>query len=924
MDDPNTYDVILLPTFTQVEAYRKRLATAGSAGVFSCTITTFSAWIADLWELHGDGRRLVDAVKRQVIMRAACNRVYVEDDLTPGIAPLAARCVRSAAGLKEFEQALDQAMYDEGPENLHESERLLLAAIARYRDMLVGLELVELGQACALLAQQAHEVFPRPVKVLMANAGPLDWMQRQFFEACSQLQLHHDIAPGGEGVGRMPGGICMRFAFPAGRYAQPALVADIIRQQKGRGRVVVACTDPLALYKHLEGALARDGIGICVQARVKFGQTDFGRMVLSLARCVDDEIPFDEAALSDVMRSPFSGISRYEALKLDKQLRADRIASRDAWMQYLCRESDDFSRLDELVRDPEASVVLGAIEHQVMAMPGRSQAWCSEQLAAIGAMRAAMETARLVHLPMDACIETLRSVVVFASYAGLLDDEALANPQVIVTTQAVAATMEPASCDLLLLADLTSDDYPIADRDDACTTVLGKLGLEPTDSALARARRMFFTLQHLPSSDIVFMRPLNDAAADSTYPAVVLEELVDAYRDDPTATDDIDKVFRIPDSLQEGLVQRGEEVLFANACTADASTTQPAAAMVDEPRLDALSPADASRMLPPRWTSSGKLLDRWCPSPSQIECYLECPYRWFAERRLSLKQLDEQFGPLEKGIFMHEVLEAFYRNFQQAGYPKVNADNMPVAREIMQATIAEVVQANYSKQPGPDNGRLVPRDQLEFRELESLEKNLMNYLDFEATLLPTFHPAYLEFWISKDDPVEYAGRKLWGKVDRIDVDDAGHAVIVDYKGTLGPEYNLVGKTPDHVGKVQTRIYAQAVKRALGLDVVGAIYVSYNSKHEVSGAVDMLIDGAHLLGMAVDKCRCGTRSLAEADGVEASELVYADYTFSALLDLTEQRVAEAVANMDRGMVPPGAQDPSSCKYCLVPNCPKRGV
>ena len=91
MDDSNTYDVILLPTFAQVEAYRKRLAAASGAGVFSCTITTFSAWIADLWELHGDGRRLVDSVKRQVIMRVACKRAYGDDGLTPGITPLAAR-----------------------------------------------------------------------------------------------------------------------------------------------------------------------------------------------------------------------------------------------------------------------------------------------------------------------------------------------------------------------------------------------------------------------------------------------------------------------------------------------------------------------------------------------------------------------------------------------------------------------------------------------------------------------------------------------------------------------------------------------------------------------------------------------------------------------------------------------------------------
>ena len=59
--------------------------------------------------------------------------------------------------------------------------------------------------------------------------------------ALSMFTVPNDIAPGGEGVGRMPGGICMRFAFPAGRYAQPALVADIIRQQQRRLHAQAGC-----------------------------------------------------------------------------------------------------------------------------------------------------------------------------------------------------------------------------------------------------------------------------------------------------------------------------------------------------------------------------------------------------------------------------------------------------------------------------------------------------------------------------------------------------------------------------------------------------------------------------------------------------------------------------------------------------------
>ena len=50
------FDVVIAPSFAQVETYRKQQANARDAGSFAQTVTTFDAWIADLWELHGNGR----------------------------------------------------------------------------------------------------------------------------------------------------------------------------------------------------------------------------------------------------------------------------------------------------------------------------------------------------------------------------------------------------------------------------------------------------------------------------------------------------------------------------------------------------------------------------------------------------------------------------------------------------------------------------------------------------------------------------------------------------------------------------------------------------------------------------------------------------------------------------------------------------
>ena len=84
---------------------------------------------------------------------------------------------------------------------------------------------------------------------------------------------------------------------------------------------------------------------------------------------------------------------------------------------------------------------------------------------------------------------------------------------------------------------------------------------------------------------------------------------------------------------------------------------------------------------------------------------------------------------------------------------------------------------------------------------------------------------------------EYGGALLVGKVDRIDVDDEGNAVIVDYKGSVKASHQIAGKTIEAPGKVQALMYAQAIKRQLGLNVVGAFYVSYGSTPAIAGACD---------------------------------------------------------------------------------------
>ena len=908
------FDVVILPSFTQVESWRKRHADEQAAGLFAQVVTTFDAWIADLWELHGDGRMLVSDMQREIIMEMVFRRNMGAASMS-GTASLAAYCMRGAAGVPQLANALGAVREGSNIAGFSEGEHEFLRTLAEYEDALASLGLVEPGAAAALLARQSEAVFPVALNVLMPNAAPLTWIQENFFSLCPQFRLQHDLSAGCEGIAQAPEGVEVRFAFPSGRLAEPGLVADEALLLAKAGDVVVACKDPIDMFSRVQSRLAKSGLHVCAQARKPFAQTDFGRAFLAMFRCTHGD-PWDCAALTDVLLSPFSGFSQADAFKADASVRADRIAGREGVFAQLRIASEPFSQLEELVSDPDADVLIGVFEQMAQAAAHRSAVWRSEQLAAMGALREATAIARRLGAGIDVCASSLERVSV--PFSAHIEGP---GSSVVLATQSIAARMRSGCCQSLIVADLTSEDYPVAERDDAAATLMAKLGMPPEESALSRARRQFRALVALPTRNLVVVRPLGDDAADATYPSVALEEFVDVYRADVSATDDIDNKYRLPETLTSGLVERGEELLFANVQAADASVVQEAFVQVDMPRMGDLSAAIADDVAPWRFDSAGNVLAHPCPSPSQIETYLECPYQWFATRRLRIEGLDEGFGPLERGSFAHAALEEFYRRFQETGHAKVNGSNIECARDLMREVLDSLVIRQFEADPG--SGRLVYASELERRETSALCDQLVAFLDFESKFLPTFCPTYFEYDIDVDHAVEYGGNLIVGKIDRIDVDGAGHAVIVDYKGSVNSEHDIVGKDALHPGKVQTRIYAQAIKRSLGLDVVGALYVSYGRRPAISGAYDpRVIDAAHLPGVNPDKCGCGT--LGEAPAELFEEFSFADFPFDRMLDATETLAGDAIARMCAGDVVPNPSYAKACAYCPVISCPKRGA
>ncbi len=885
--------IVLFSSMDAVVAQRKHMADARDAAAFSVTFATPRSWLSDLWDAYGDGRRLASSVQRKLALLVALASGEVALGATNGMLGLATTLVEYGLGSSKFDAALKGELNDAG---LPAGSAVLLSCARLYEETLGRAGLVDEGRAWEVLSRES--VLMPGARVELRGVD-LTAAQGDFLAAQGAQVVEGNA--GDIRIGRAAVGVDVRFAFPSGRYAEPALLVNYIGGLPADDMVTIAAREPFSLYRELAPRLKARGVAAACRARIPFSQTDFGRAFWCVANLLDGN-DLDVCAAADFALNPFSRMSKRSAFDFAARIRGDRLIDKETCLALLREQSRSFEYFEELLSSPEASTIAGVFEDAARSLGAGDEAYVRTELAAIGILRDVYTAATAFDASVEECLVALEGARVDASRA-----IGGTSPRVAIMSQTQLADSGAESFDHVLLVDMTSSFYPLKEEHNAAIELLGALGIARGPQALCRVRRAFAGCVRAARTSVVIERCLNDENAAPTYPAAVVQEFIDCYRDDPTNLDDIDNAFSLPEQLQAGMVQQGEEALYENESFAGGA--QPTFARVPKPDMGLVSPAAQNRLMLPRIGKGGTVVVQPCFSASQIESYLECPQKWFALRRLRLDELDEGFGAKEMGDFSHNVLEDFYTRFQSSVVAKVSADTLPAARDLMRAVLDEHEAAQYNMKPL--SNRLVATSQLEHREVDDLKRKLIDYLDHEAGLLPGFHPAHFEFEIPAAQPVEYAGHLLMGKIDRIDVDDRGRAVIIDYKSTLSPEYDLYeGEKRGGAmrqGKAQALIYAQAIRRLLGLEVVGALYVCYGRSHTVSGALDKSIEPLHVPGLKPDRC------------VYKGELGPA---FNDLLDATEARVAAALERLLAGEVPACAEHASACSFCPEITCPQR--
>jgi RecB family exonuclease len=278
-------------------------------------------------------------------------------------------------------------------------------------------------------------------------------------------------------------------------------------------------------------------------------------------------------------------------------------------------------------------------------------------------------------------------------------------------------------------------------------------------------------------------------------------------------------------------------------------------------------------------------------SVTQIERYLECPFRYFASVAVGLPEeaTRDELGldPRKRGSLVHEVFQSFFDRWTAAGHRSITVSLLPVAREMF----AEVVTRALERLPEAD--RVIEQARLigsaaapglgerVFR-LEAVRGAdvLERLIEFDLRGTYDFAPSALEAPDASVGPVGPV--RLKGIADRIDLLADGTLRIIDYK---------TGRAPQPRRSVQLAMYALCAEHKLA---------GYRGRTWRVGEAAYLALGATQPWVQV------IRSPEDR----------------APLDLARIRVAAALERLARGSFPAAPVDRRLCTVCAFASVCRR--
>jgi RecB family exonuclease len=923
---------LLLPSAPDVTRALQELAPSAPLGL---TVDVLDRYLDHLWSAHGDGRSIVEPAVRAALL-AKCGNTLGRDDLPTDI-PLASM-LRVAARLAERVAESSERVR---PDAAIGTGRWLARVLEAYGRELSDAGLIERAAAHRLLsgsldarmvpaalvvnrftgfrpAQEAFLLaaahfsavtvsltFDVSVPATQAAAGVVDRLgahgtvinvtpSAPYTEAPELYTIEHRLGVAPQGPGLVPAGDVV-LSESWGEEGEAACIAREIQiaQTLGIGseRIAVVFRDPAGHAAALRRALAEAAISADWDLRLPLSATGLGRAVLRILDLGDGETT--RSLLMDVLRSPYSAASDDGLDEIDARLRGLRRLTVGRATAVCAAVHAPAARYLHAVREALRALGAGkahAVWHPLL-MRMLSQAHGSGilldadgRLDAAAAREVLSALAGLQATGPDEAISVSRLGEVLRAAAVSIASEDRPDHVQIMSAERIRGRR----FECVILGGLTADEFPRTAREDALSApdvarALERAGIDPPARiALDDERLLFYQTVTRASRRLVLSAQSHRADGTQRRRSVFVEELLDLYRDEKTG------------QLREGGPERrvlgpGDVGLSSGAPVSMRREMQEAArsgSPTPEVWRDRVAGAQRrARPDPPVLSSSAiaELAGRETFSASEIETYIQGPYRWYIERVVRPKAVAVAVDTAAAGRLAHDVLRRFYEEFaERTGRQRVTPDALADARAIH----AEVVDAALRG--------VRPFGVAEEVRVRSAARTTLGLIEADAEWLPWSVPEHLEwsFGLGPDDaPEPFGDFSLAGRIDRVDVGE-GRLVVIDYKSATPGSGMARAKLLEH-GLVQLPLYAAVASRRLALSVGGAVYRG--------------IAGTRPRGFVHDEL--AGRPFYDNDVADAD-------TIDALIQATVERAAEAVAGMRSGNIAPDPLKGTCPSYCAA--------
>ena len=490
---------LIVPSMRWGTARKRRLLATAPFGV---SVQTYDQWLAGLWELYGDGSKIVDASRRRVLVRPLVERVgLLESRPSPVLVDELCAFVQEAV-----------CLLGEYPGDLDASQGKMRELVSLYAEALAAHGMVECAQAERTLAGE-----PLSHDVVVENAVLQPGHRLSFLKDISSkvdvtvlgrsLPCKQD-APVAESAGVQATGLQeLRqvlyagtaalepdgsvFADEArGAHAEPSVLIERLRSFGPSGTTCIVFPNAADSYPTIQEALANAAIPFEAEFSLPVSRTALGAAFLSLARfCASSGSDEGYVPLVGFLTSPYSGADPKDARALQMRWREQACSTPEARLHDI---REGFARGNVSAKVTEARLA------PLAALFGMEP--CEQ-------VRTLFENAKAAHVPGEVLADDAKAANALLEYFDVcseLGEEPDLAEMANLSIRALRCSGDAADAVLLagpeavglerydhvIVAGLDTVHHPMARRQSPFDPLLAKLGVGGEDLT-ALSQRVF-------------------------------------------------------------------------------------------------------------------------------------------------------------------------------------------------------------------------------------------------------------------------------------------------------------------------------------------------------------------------------------------------------------------------------------------------